>query len=246
MKNSFLILISLLLLLAASCSRENLVPNEEADAAFQQGRSFLKVGKEEEALDEFLGVTRRTLKCPKSHLEAGRLFLTLESRKDPVAAIYHFRRFLLLENDSREAPKVEQLIVTAEREIIRNLPGEPYSEYLDSLSLREENERLKREVSDLQARIGLPLNIKKSAVDQKNKPKVAVPPPPLVKKKAESARPRTYVVKQGDSLYAISRKLYGDSSHIDRIFQANRQSLASKNSLKLGQKLIIPALPPRP
>ena len=245
MKNSFLSLISFLLLLVASCSRENLVPNEEADAAFQQGRSFLKVGKEEEALDEFLGVTRRTLKCHKSHLEAGRLFLTLESRKDPVAAIYHFRRFLLLENDSREAPKVEQLIVTAEREIIRNLPGEPYSEYLDYLSLREENERLKREVSDLQARIGLPLNVKKSAAGQNNKPKVAVPTP-LVKKKAESARPRTYVVKQGDSLYAISRKLYGDSSHIDRIFQANRQSLASKNSLKLGQKLIIHALPPRP
>ena len=246
MKNSFLSLISFLLLLVASCSRENLVPNEEADAAFQQGRSFLKVGKEEEALDDFLGVTRRTLECPKSHVEAGRLSLTLESRKDPVAAIYHFRRFLLLENDSREAPKVEQLIVTAEREIIRNLPGEPYSEYLDSLSLREENERLKREVSDLQARIGLPLNVKKSAAGQNNKPKVAVPPPPLVKKMAESARPRTYVVKQGDSLYAISRKLYGDSSHIDRIFQANRKSLASKNSLKLGQKLIIPALPPRP
>ncbi len=245
MNKSFLVIISLFL--AVSCGREDLVPNEEADAAFQQGRSFLKVGKEEEALDEFLGVTRRTLKCPKSHLEAGRLFLTLESRKDPVAAIYHFRRFLLLENESREAPKVKQLIVTAEREIIRDLPGEPYSEYLDSLSLREENERLKREISDLQARIGLPLNVKKSQILKQNKPKMAIQPPsPSIRKKTESERPRTYVVKQGDSLYAISRKLYGDSSHIDRIFQANRQSLASKNSLKLGQKLIIPALPRRP
>ena len=96
------------------------------------------------------------------------------------------------------------------------------------------------------ARIGLPLNVKNSAVGQKNKPKAAVPIPPLTKKEADSARARTYVVQQGDSLYAISRKFYGDSSHIDRIFQANRQSLASKNSLQLGQKLIIPALPPRP
>ena len=54
-----------------------------------------KVGKNKEALDEFLAVTRRITECPKSHLECGRLLLSLDSRKDPVAAIYHFRRFLL-------------------------------------------------------------------------------------------------------------------------------------------------------
>jgi len=148
---------------------------EDQDDAFIQGRSFLKVGKEEEALDQFLSVTRRTIKCPKSHLEVGRLYLTLETRKDPVAAIYHFRRFLLLENESREAPKVEQLIVTAEREIIRNLPGEPYSDLLDSLTLKEENDNLKRKVADLQARIGLPLEIKNLPVPRMRKPQFISP-----------------------------------------------------------------------
>ena len=68
-----------------------------------------------------------------------------------------------------------------------------------------------------------------------------LPPKPEI---SPTVRARTYTVQQGDSLYAISRKLYGDSSHIDRIFQANRKSLPSKDSLKLGQVLIIPSIPP--
>ena len=100
----------------------------------------VKRGREEEALDEFLSVTRRITEAPKSHLQAGRLLLNLNERKDPVAAIYHFRRFLLLQPNSRESDMVRQLIVTAEREIIRKLPGEPYGNYLDSLNLKEEND----------------------------------------------------------------------------------------------------------
>ena len=107
-------------------------------------------------MDEFLAVTRRLTECPQSHLECGRLLLSVDSRKDPIAAIYHFRRYLLLEPNSRESSKVEQLIVTAEREILRKLPGEPYGDYLDSLKLKEENDRLKGELDDLRARIGIP------------------------------------------------------------------------------------------
>ena len=149
-----------------------------------------------------------------------------------------------MENNSKEAPKVRQLIVTAEREIIRELPGEPYADYLDSLDLREKNNRLMREVADLKARLGLPLTerdirdnesplpVRNSKVQQiKNEPSFVTP-----------ALARTYVVQKGDSLYGISRKFYGDSSYIEQIFQANRNSLSSKDSLKLGQKLIIPAV----
>ena len=236
--------VCLLCLFWGACGQNGPIVDEEEDAAFQRGRSYLKVGKEEEALDEFLSVTRRTMNASKSHLEVGRLFLTLKSRKDPIAAIYHFRRFLLLENDSREAPKVKQLIVTAEHEIIRELPGEPYSDLLDSLTLKKENDRLKREIADLRASQGLPINASQvSALKPKTtKPQIPVVIPPKAKP-SPAERARTYVVQQGDSLYAISRKLYGDSSHIDRIFQANRASLASKNSLKLGQKLVIPPIP---
>lgn len=229
-----------LLLALVACGPSGPVINEDDDPAFDRGRSYLKVGKEEEALNEFLSVTRRILECPQSHLEAGRLLLSLESRKDPVSSIYHFRRYLLLNPESREASKVEQLIVSAEREIIRDLPGKPYEDYLQLIALQEENAKLKRQVDDYKARLGTPLDesvhLPHSEAPRVIAPRPITPPqPPQV---------RSYRVQKGDSLYAISRKFYGDSSHIDRIFQANRDSLPSKNSLKVGQTLRIPPVPP--
>ena len=236
--------IFLLLIFLSSCEQGGPIVKEENDSGFQRALSLLKVGNNEDALEEFLAVTRRTMHCPKSHLQVGMLFLSLESRKDPVAAIYHFQRFLLLENNSKEAPKVRQLIVTAEREIIRELPGEPYADYLDSLDLREKNNRLMREVADLKARLGLPSNERDIRHTGSSVP---VRKPKVLKFKTDPSpiaphRARTYVVQKGDSLYGISRKFYGDSSYIDQIFQANRNSLTSKNNLKMGQKLIIPAV----
>ena len=138
------------------CSPTGSVIVESDDPAFERGRAYLKVGRDVEALDQFLSVTRRVTQAPKSHLEVGRLLLTLSDRKDPVAAIYHLKRFLLLEPHARESKMVRQLIVTAEREIIRKLPGEPYNNYLESLSLKEENNRLRSEIADLRARLGSP------------------------------------------------------------------------------------------
>ena len=228
--------------LNVGCSEFDEVSDEENSSAFQKGKSYLKVGKNEDALDEFLSITRRMVRCPKSHLEVGRLYLTLKSRKDPVAAIYHFRRYLFLEPSSREAPKVKQLIVTAEKEIIRNLPGKPYAGYLDGLTLQEENLKLKREIADLKARIGLPLSepLPPGQIRSLRSPSPAQPETTMPK---PATAPKNYVVQKGDSLYAISRKFYGDSSHIDRIYQANRDVMRSKNSLQVGQVLKIPPLP---
>lgn len=232
-KNNSFLMLSLLFLF--SCGPGNPVIDEEDDPAFERGRSYLKVGKETEALDEFLSVTRRMIECPKSHLESGRLLLSLKERKDPIASIYHFRRFLLLKPESREAPKIKQLIVSAEREIIRNLPGKPYGDYLDLIALQEENTKLQRQIVDYQARLGRPL-------PEETLPQRLVPSPPSSPRTLPSppGQVKSYVVKKGDSLYAISRKFYGDSSKIDLIFQANRDNLPSKNSLKVGQTLLIP------
>jgi LysM repeat protein len=229
-----------------ACSNFDEVAEEESSSAFKRGRSYLKVGKNEEALDEFLSITRRMVKCPKSHLEAGRLYLTVKARKDPVAAVYHFRRYLFLEPSSREAPKVKQLIVTAEREIIRNLPGKPYEGYLNGLTLQEENLRLQREVADLKARLGMPLSEtykpKSVASVPSGSAQVSPVPQAAASRPQPTAQSQSYVVQKGDSLYLISRKFYGDSSHIDRIYQANRSVMKSKNSLRVGQTLRIPPI----
>ena len=118
-----------------------------------------------------------------------------------------------------ESEMVRQLIVTAEREIIRKLPGEPYGNYLDNLNLKEENDHLKRQVADLEARLGTP-SVTTNTVKVDPVEAVSVPDPvPKLKTKRQS---RELMVEAGDSLYAISQKIYGNSSYIDAIFQANQ------------------------
>ena len=81
-------------------------------------------------------------------------------------------------------------------------------------------------MADLKARIGLPLSeTLKPVQNASTNPVSASPsssPVPTISKPRVPAAPQDYVVQKGDSLYAISRKFYGDSSHIDRIYQAKR------------------------
>jgi len=62
------------------------------------------------------------------------------------------------------------------------------------------------------------------------------------------AWPRTYVVQEGDNLAVIAKHFYGAQegnreAAVQRIFAANRNQLASPDSLQIGQRLIIPAVP---
>jgi len=52
--------------------------------------------------------------------------------------------------------------------------------------------------------------------------------------------PNEYIVQKGDSVWKISKKIYGSADYYYKILEAN--GLNEKSSLKLGQKLIIPML----
>lgn len=52
--------------------------------------------------------------------------------------------------------------------------------------------------------------------------------------------PQTYVVQAGDSLSAISEKVYGDAKHWDTIFAHNRDKISDPNLIYPGQELTIP------
>jgi nucleoid-associated protein YgaU len=65
---------------------------------------------------------------------------------------------------------------------------------------------------------------------------------------AATEQTKVYVVQSGDSISGIAKKVYGVKEgvklkNIDAIFAANRKTLASKDSLQVGQKLTIPPLP---
>jgi nucleoid-associated protein YgaU len=56
----------------------------------------------------------------------------------------------------------------------------------------------------------------------------------------ERARARVHVVQKGDTLYSLALKYYGTKTDAKRIYEANRNTMASPNQLKLGQQLVIP------
>jgi nucleoid-associated protein YgaU len=51
---------------------------------------------------------------------------------------------------------------------------------------------------------------------------------------------RTYTVKPGDSLFKISKELYGNANEYMKIFEANRDVLSDPNKISPGQTLKIP------
>ncbi|HRQ72562.1 MAG TPA: LysM peptidoglycan-binding domain-containing protein [Phycisphaerales bacterium] len=57
---------------------------------------------------------------------------------------------------------------------------------------------------------------------------------------AEPPMPVEYVVKQGDTLTGIAKAFYGTTREADRIFEANRDRLRSRDSLRTGQVILLP------
>ena len=55
-----------------------------------------------------------------------------------------------------------------------------------------------------------------------------------------AAAPQTYVVQAGDSLSAISEKIYGDAKHWTTIFEHNKDKISDPDVIHPGQELVIP------
>lgn len=56
----------------------------------------------------------------------------------------------------------------------------------------------------------------------------------------EPAKPRTYTVVRGDSLWKIAKKYYGNGAQYTKIFNANRDKIKNPNLIYPGQVLVIP------
>jgi phage tail protein X len=140
---------------------ENLPFASEVDEPhYRRGTQLLRGGRSQEALEAFLKVVaKRGGDAPESHLECGILYL--QHIKDPVAAIYHFRKYLALRPTSPQAARTRELIDTATKEFARTLPAKPFEGQVQVLDLMEAVERLRKENDQLKEQIaqqrGLPV-----------------------------------------------------------------------------------------
>jgi len=128
---------------------------EVNEPAYEEGKRLLKQGREQAALAEFTRLIQsRRDGAPESHLEVG--LINHQEIKDPIAAIYHFRRYLKLKPNAPQADLVRQRIDAATRDFARTLPAQPLenqalrNDLLERVELlQRENTRLKDELTQL-------------------------------------------------------------------------------------------------
>ena len=60
------------------------------------------------------------------------------------------------------------------------------------------------------------------------------------KKPALPERPKTYVVKEGDTLYGIAKRFYGTIVVWKQIREANKAVISTDNRLRAGDTLVLP------
>jgi LysM repeat protein len=233
-----------MVLLLAGCedgSRADSRTLDVEDEDFRQGQNFYKSGEVRKALECYLKVIDKRKGAAESNLEAGRMYLELQ---DPLPAIYHFNQYIRMKPTSEQSNLVRQLIKTAEKQFMQQLPGRPMEP--DALggsdlnaklrNLQLENEKLKRELADYnRTQKGLILPPKTTGDKPADKPATT--------EDGKSQRFRQYTVAKGDTLSGISRKIYGDASptRISAIYNANRDKMTSVNSLpKIGTVILLP------
>lgn len=135
---------------------------ETQERQYLEANTLAKQGRTQEALAAYLKViAKRGDQAPESHLNVGIIYL--EQIKDPIAAIYYFRRYLELVPNSKLGDRVKGLIETAKRDFARSLPVQPQDNiagHLDGLDqierLQRQNDELNAELASLRAGMALP------------------------------------------------------------------------------------------
>jgi nucleoid-associated protein YgaU len=236
---------------------------EADEPLYREGQQLERQGRTEQALNAYLKlINQRGDQAPQSHLEAGVIYL--DTFKDPIAAIYHFREYLKLEPNSVQAAAVRGQIDAARREFASTLPAPSWESGAQPSELTEPVERLQNENASLKAEIAAlrsaagasPLaipapDVAAAPVESAPVPVVLVPAgnaaatpaaPPAARPAAPAApTERIHVVVKGDTLTNLAYRYYGSRARWRDIVAANRGLFpGGATGLKLGMQLKIP------
>jgi tetratricopeptide (TPR) repeat protein len=252
----------------AGCGGDNPAQTPEtSDPGFTEGQQLERQGRQQEALATYLKViARRGDQAPESQLNVGLLYL--EHFKDPIMAIYYFRKYVELEPNSETAGRVRELIETAKRDFAKTLPIQPPENQIGRLDtveqlerLQQENDRLRAELAAIRVGGNVPPPVSRPPANPNAemgwRPTVAPDDVPVIAETASaapavaaapSAAPatasrgtRTHTVQKGETLYNLAARYYGKGSRWPEIVAANKDQLSGSDPrVKPGMVLKIP------
>ena len=209
-----------ILVLFSACDRMVTSRNprlvKEADWKAAQGDYLWAINLYEAALDG-------TPQCAEVHFKLALLYD--DKMNDPLHALHHFKRYLVLNPNGSHAGDVKDFMKRDEVALGTSLSGDSVVTRAEAARLRNENLKLHKEIDEGTSR--------SRAAVQKS------PSHHGDKEKAELKK-TTYVVKEGDTLASISRKFYKTSKRWKEIRDANEKKIDDPDNLKAGLTLTIP------
>src|SRR6266513_4347888 len=212
----FLVASFSILVLLSACDRMVTSRNtrlvKEADWKAAQGDYLWAINLYEAALDG----------TPQSAEVHFKLALLYDDKiNDPLHALHHFKRYLVLDPNGSHAVEVKDFMNRDEVALGTSMSGDSVVTRTEAARLRNENLNLHRQIDAGPA-----------------KPRSS-PPRHGEKEKVESKK-TSYTVKDGDTLASISRKFYKTSKRWKEIRDANEKKIDDPDNLKAGLTLTIP------
>jgi tetratricopeptide (TPR) repeat protein len=230
----------LIALLVSGCGQSVGRTNGDAERNpyFQRAQKANEMRDYQAAVGFYQKALEADSQLARAHLELGLLYD--EKLGDPIAAIYHYRKFLTLEPKSDKRQLVEDFIERAKLSLASNLPQSSVVDPADLARLQNEKIALMQENATLQARVA---ELEKGSATSPQLSVAAALPSRSASAEdvsAEIYKAHTHIVQKGDTLQSLALKYYGTRSAWDKIYQVNRNVLVSKDQLKIGQQLVIP------
>jgi LysM repeat protein len=189
---------------------------KEADWKAAQGDYLWAINLYEAALDG-------TPQSAEVHFKLALLYD--DKMNDPLHALHHFKRYLVLSPNGSHAVDVKDFMKRDEVALGTSLSGDSVVTRTEAARLRNENLNLHRQID---------------AGPVKSRPIADKSPSHHGEKEKAESKKTTYVVKEGDTLASISRKFYKTSKRWREIRDANEKKVDDPDNLKAGLTLTIP------
>lgn len=222
--------------------------SSKAQQLFRQASKLRQTGNSAAAITSFERAATLNPDWAEPHLELGLLYE--EKSGDPISAIYHYRRYIKMSPDSPRRPLVEDFIersllslaTTHSQQTTFSDSRDTKRVVAENALLSKENERLQIRVRELEQKAVTAAAVTRFNTTVSNNQVMPAQTDPVRDSyhAPENVSMRTYMVQKGDTLQSLALRFYGSRSGWENIYRVNRAILPGKDTLKIGQVLIIP------